>query len=204
MMSLLTAFGEALLVLTALAAFILIITMIPKWASAALFLLLSLMLPAGYVAMGLWLPFPWNLACFAIGGVLIWWPVRPMLQAFLACIRRPAEPAGSAPAVEPRRAAWSTAELRLFRREIVMDCLILVGMMTARLADELDGNIRLALAIAGLAGLIVNAIIHGLLKDRARWVAIVMERAGLDAPAQPDRIAAGRSHDETHAAESNH
>jgi hypothetical protein len=189
MMSLLTAFGSALTVLIVCAVFIAILSVIPAWASAALSLLLSLMLPAGYVFMGLLLPFPWNLGAFAIAGVLLWWPVRPMLREFIACLRPPAEPTAGAPAGAPGRAAWSTAEIRLFRREIVVDCVILVGMMTARYATEidgyLDGYLRLVPVAVGLAGLIVNAVIFARLKDRARWVATVMERAGLDALAQP-------------------
>jgi hypothetical protein len=53
MMSLFMAFAKALLYVIAIFAFIVIITVIPEWASAALTLLLSLILPALYVVMGL-------------------------------------------------------------------------------------------------------------------------------------------------------
>jgi hypothetical protein len=134
-----------------------------------------------FVVMGLLLPFPWDLVPFAVAGGLLWWRVRPELDALITGLRQPAAPMASTPAVAPR----SAHELRLLRREIAIDCALLVGMLTAGRANAIDIDLRLALVAAALAALIVNGFLHARLKDRARWVATVMERAGLDALAQP-------------------
>jgi hypothetical protein len=177
MMSLLIAFGKASAYVVALVAFLAILTRIltriPGWASAAVALLLTLILPALYIAFGLWLPFPWDLAAFAVAAVLIWWRVWPELRALIACIRRPVGPAAIAPVV----AARSPRELRLTRREIAIDCVLLIWMFTfGTYFTELDGDLRLALVAAGFAAFIVNGLIHARLKDRAQSAAgVVMD-----------------------------
>lgn len=163
-MSLFAPFEQALLTVIGMAAvcavFLVIVIALPEWMTTAIMLLWTLFLSVACIAAGLYLPFPINLVLFAGAGVAIWWHVRELREL----LRPPAAPVVSAPVTVPPR---SKHEIRLLRREIGIDCVILVIMLTVGSAQAIDGDLRLALVATAFAALIANGFIFVRLKDRA-------------------------------------